>query len=634
MSVRLLSFWVENCFGFLDSGQVDLYDPSNLIYILGRNSAGKTALLTAIAHFAPDRKPEDYANFANYNSRADTPHLTARYRINVGDLSVDRLMADYASYVSALNKGTAELIESTEFRTFLEDIAAQVRPIYDEAIQRFEQAGKVFVERSRNGEYHFYIDGKIEEQVQRLQRIAGVLESAWRKARPNTSAPANHILAAGQWRPVQSLTAQGFEDTLFKQFPRIAWFGNAFSLRDVLPPNITLKNMDAKGPLLQAFVALLGSDTVRRFLSAENPSELDELLRSMQDQLDLLIQDVNRAARTHGIPDLLKMTLYSRDGLQINVMANDKFSYYQHISDNTKFLFAYFLYLRTHKIESSVLLFDEPSNGFHATAQEELLRFLEELGQEGNLVVVSTHSEHLIDPDHLTGVRLMEVDKQGYLQVRNRWYASTAGRGDFQALRPILDAIGLKYGNNRLTVRDRVIVTEGVTELLYLRAFRQLLGISGDLHIAPATGDETIPHVVALLISQGLKFKVLTDTMVGKKGVADKLEEAYGIPKTSMFLVPVPPAFPNARGSGVEDLFSKADFAKLLTATGNPPGPGFTTMPNSAVMSKHATIPKRVVAHQFLQEIGSYNQSDFDSETLENARRVLDFCLNGAWCQV
>ena len=57
-------------------------------------------------------------------------------------------------------------------------------------------------------------------------------------------------------------------------------------------------------------------------------------------------------------------------------------------------------------------------------------------------------------------------------------------------------------------------------------------------------------------------------------------------------------------------------------------------MPNSAVMSKHATIPKRVVAHQFLQEIGSYNQSDFDSETLENARRVLDFCLNGAWCQV
>jgi energy-coupling factor transporter ATP-binding protein EcfA2 len=611
-----------------------LYDPSNLIYILGRNSAGKTALLTAIAHFAPDRKPEDYANFANYNRRADTPHLTARYRINAGDLSVDQLMADHTSHISALNQGTAELIESTEFRQFLEDIAAQVRPIYDEAIQQFEQAGEVFVERSRNGDYCIFTDGKIEEQAQRLQQIANVLDSAWQKVRPDTSIPANHILAAGQWRPVQSLTAQGFEDMLFKQFPRIVWFGDAFLLRDVLPPNITLQNVDSRGPLLQAFIALLDPDTVQRFLSAENPSELDDLLRAMQDRLDSLIQDVNRAARNHGIPDLLEMTLYSRDGLQINVKANGKFSYYQHISDNTKFLFAYFLYLRTHKIEGSILLFDEPSNGFHATAQEELLRFLEELGREGNLVVVSTHSEHLIDPDHLTGVRLMEVDKQGYLRVRNRWYASTGGQGDFQALRPILDAIGLKYGNNRLTIRDRVIVTEGVTDLLYLRAFRQMLGVAGDLHIAPATGDETIPHVVALLISQGLKFKVLTDTTVGKKGVADKLEEAYGIPKTSMFLVPIPPTFPSARGSGVEDLFSKDDFAKLLAATGNPPGSEFTTMPNSAYMSKHATVPKRVVAHQFLQEIGSYNQSDFDAETIENARRVLEFCQSDAWCEI
>lgn len=633
--MRLLSFKVENCFGFLDSGQVDLCDPSNLIYILGRNSAGKTALLTAIAHFAPGLKPEDYPNFANYNRRADTPHLTACYSINVGELSVDQLMANYMSHISALNKGTADLIESPEFRTFLEDITAQVRPIYDKAIQQFEQAGAVFVERSRSGEYHIYTDEKIEEHVQRLQRVTDVLESVWHKVRPNTSAPANHILAAGQWRPVQSLTAQGFEDLLFKQFPRIVGFSDAFLLRDVLPPNITQQNVDTPNSLLQAFITLLGSDAVRRFLSAENPIELDELLRTMQGRLDALIQDVNQAARIRGIPDLLEMTLYSRDGLQINVKANGKFSYYQHISDNTKFLFAYFLYLHTQKIDSGILLFDEPSNGFHATAQEELLRFLKELGREGNLVIVSTHSEHLIDPDHLTGVRLMEADNQGYLRVRNRWYSTTAGHGDFQALRPIFDAIGLKYGSNHLSIRDRVIITEGVTELLYLRAFRQLLGIPGNLHIAPATGADTIPHVVALVISQGLKFKVVVDAPVGsKKGIADKLEEAYGIPRASMYLVSAPSAFPGAKGSGIEDLFSKADFAKLLTATSNSPGPEFAGMTNSAFMSKHATVPKRVVAHQFLLEIGSYKQSDFDPETLENARSILEFCLDDAWCEV
>lgn len=61
----------------------------------------------------------------------------------------------------------------------------------------------------------------------------------------------------------------------------------------------------------------------------------------------------------------------------------------------------------------AILLFDEPDNGFHATAQEELLRFLNALADDGKQVIVSTHSEHLIGLDHLTGVRRMVTDAQG-----------------------------------------------------------------------------------------------------------------------------------------------------------------------------------------------------------------------------
>ena len=106
-------------------------------------------------------------------------------------------------------------------------------------------------------------------------------------------------------------------------------------------------------------------------------------------------------------------------------------------------------------------------------------------------MIISTHSEHLIDPDYLTGVRLMTADDKGYLSVRNKWYAKTTGPGDFQALRPILDAIGLKYGMNCLTIRDKVIVTEGVTELLYLQAFRQfnsVMSVSFILHLRLGMG--------------------------------------------------------------------------------------------------------------------------------------------------
>jgi len=225
----------------------------------------------------------------------------------------------------------------------------------------------------------------------------------------------------------------------------------------------------------------------------------------------------------------------------------------------------------------------------------------------------------------------MKSDDKGYLNIRNKWYGSTTGNGDFQALRPILDAIGLKYGANNLTIRDKVIVTEGVTELLYLRAFRKLLGYECELHIAPATGDDTIPHVVALLISQGLRFKVVVDTTVGHKSTKNKLQESYGIPDASICEVEVPIGFPQAKGSGIEDVFSKADFAKLLTNTGNTPGADFDMLSNSGYMKKPKVVPKRVVAHEFFKHVINFSENDFEEETLTNMHRILDFCMNDDW---
>jgi energy-coupling factor transporter ATP-binding protein EcfA2 len=328
---------------------------------------------------------------------------------------------------------------------------------------------------------------------------------------------------------------------------------------------------------------------------------------------------------------LLAIDLDRADGLQVTVSADSKPSFYRHLSDNTKLLFAYHLYAAVYNLSGNILLFDEPNNGFHATAQEQLLGFLRNLGAKGNLVVLSTHSEHLIDPDYLTGVRLMSADDQGYLSIRNKWYASTTGRGDFQALRPILDAIGLRYGANHLTIRDKVIVTEGVTELLYLRAFRKLLGYECELHIAPATGDDTIPHVVAPLISQGLRFKAVVDTTVGHKSIKNKLQESYGIPDASICEVEVPVGFPQAKGPGIEDVFSKADFAKLLTKTGNTLGADFGTLSNSKYMKKPDGVPKRVVAYEFFKHVINFSKDDFEEETLTNIRRMLDFCMNDDW---
>jgi len=53
--MRLLSFRIRNCFGFVDFGSIDLDVPGNLVYFLGRNSSGKTSVLRAISFMEHDR---------------------------------------------------------------------------------------------------------------------------------------------------------------------------------------------------------------------------------------------------------------------------------------------------------------------------------------------------------------------------------------------------------------------------------------------------------------------------------------------------------------------------------------------------------------------------------------------------
>lgn len=381
--------------------------------------------------------------------------------------------------------------------------------------------------------------------------------------------------------------------------------------------------------LTTTLIDYLGKDKLERLLKGQHPRERREILKEFQEKINLLMEEVNKS-REPGTA-LLAIDVSQVDGLQVTMMADDKLSFYRHLSDTTKLLFAYHLYTHTKNPSGHVLLFDEPNNGFHATAQELLLRFLRNLSANGNLVIISTHSEHLIDPDHLTGIRLMTVDKKGYLNVRNKWNAGTNGPGDFLALRPILDAIGLRYGMNRLTIRDKVIVTEGVTELMYLQASRQLLGSACELHLAPAAGDKTILPVVALLISQGLSFKVLVDTTRYGKSTKVQVQEAYGLPDSAIYEVAIPAQFLQTPGSGIEDIFSKNDFAKLLALAEHVPEPDFATLANSQYIRRKTVVPKRVVAHAFNKAIATFRESDFEEETLINMRCLLDFCANEDW---
>ncbi len=457
--MQLVSFQIKECFGFRDSGIVDLLDPTNLIYVLGRNSSGKTSFLTALAHFAPSFIPQAHPNFVNFERSTQVPFLAGKYKIGKDDLTVDIFIEAFLTKMNASNQGASVTINSTEYKRLRDKIAEELRTLYKELIERAVLAGSVWVLRIASGEYQFSSEASFKDYNTRMnQQIPRLLSNVPTQLGLQVNGN-GQMYIGGSWQTFHLPAPKEIESLLAYQLPKIAWFGKEYSLLDGLPDIIKIEHLtQSPGELTTALIEYLGKPQVERLLKGQNPLGRRELRTELQGKINTLVEEVNRghAAGT----ELLAIDLDRVDGLQVTVFTGNKSSFYRHLSDNTMILFAYHLYATVYNLQGKILLFDEPNNGFHATAQERLLGFLRDLGATGNLVIVSTHSEHLIDPDHLTGVRLMTADNQGYLSIRNKWYASTNGHGDFLALRPILDAIGLRYGANNLTICDKVIVTE------------------------------------------------------------------------------------------------------------------------------------------------------------------------------
>lgn len=639
--MRLHSFQIKNCFGFGDSGKVNVDDPSNLIYILGRNSSGKTALLTAIEALFSEKVPQDFDRFENFDLFEETLGLYAQFTDIAHDLSLDSLTANVAKAQQQTNQGNPAVVASSEFQSLVNEVTTAVAEIYDQALEEMRAAPAVWVRRTGHGDYSISAHQSFDDIPQRLDAMSQKMSAALGKVGGRFEGGTTQLLVGGSMHAFHLLTEQEIENLLFHQFPVAVRFDRRDNLIEDLPRAIQLPHLEVKSAVLGSFLDMLDRNTVRRFLQSNSPDARNQLLKEMQMETTKLCNTINHAAHSLGLPDLLTIQLAERGGLQIAVKTDTKTSDYAHISENTKILFAYFLLLKAGEVNASILLFDEPNNGFHATAQEELLRFLQELAGHNKQVIVSTHSEHLIDVDHLAGVRLMSTDTDGnYLAVRNKWNSSTKRKGDVLALRPVMDAIGLRFGANHLTIHDKLIVTEEPSALHYLRAFSILFGGEG-LHIAPANGGKAIVPVLALVVGQGLAFKVVVDTTTHGKTDKQLIQEWGAVPSESIYEIDIPPQFQKgsasglqeATDSGIEDVFSKADFRKLLTDQGNPPGPEFDGMSNSAYinMKNVGRVPKLGLAMFFSANIGRYTMESFNQETQTNIRNLLDFCANTSW---
>lgn len=212
-----------------------------------------------------------------------------------------------------------------------------------------------------------------------------------------------------------------------------------------------------------------------------------------------------------------------------------------------------------------ILLLDEPGLSLHASAQNDLLRFIDEKLAPEYQVIYTTHSPFMIDSLKLNEVRTVYDTQNPKI---GSVVSDAVEEKDSDTLFPLQAALGYTIAQN-LYVSPKNLLVEGISDLVYLNHFSIILkdmgkeGLSEDITIVPVGGADKIATFISLMRGNELSTVCLLDTftdqaaqarlkrMVEQKIIADKKILYYHSIMGQAY-------------ADIEDLFDKGEYLVLF----------------------------------------------------------------------
>lgn len=219
-----------------------------------------------------------------------------------------------------------------------------------------------------------------------------------------------------------------------------------------------------------------------------------------------------------------------------------------------------------------ILLLDEPGLTLHGTAQADLLRFFKEKLAPHHQIVYSTHSPFMVPADNLSSIRVVQdmVEMKGARRIPH----GTKVRDDVltqdrDTLFPLQAALGYELTQS-LFVGQNTLLVEGPGDILYIHALSDALrkrnraGLDARWTICPAGGIDKIRPFASLFAGNELNIAVLSDQAAGDKRKIEDLRKSQ-ILKAGQFCT-VAEILGRAEAD-IEDLLAPALLVDVLNAT-------------------------------------------------------------------
>jgi len=284
-------------------------------------------------------------------------------------------------------------------------------------------------------------------------------------------------------------------------------------------------------------------------------------------------------------------------------------------SRGVRWFLSFFLELKATAIDESkrnkVLLIDEPGVSLHARAQEDVLKVFDDIRQQMQ-IIYTTHSPHLIDVNKLYRIlavqRAIEDDMKSETLV---FSARTLKTATADTLSPIYSTMGARLSQQEIVKSFNNVIVKDLATYYFMKAINELTEFKKECYFLPASGAESIPMIVNILIGWGLDYIILNFGNSEERSVHDRLmkdlfDNKIDLGKEQMIFME---DFLDA-----EDLFSTIDFKKHVVQVREG-----ITVKNSEYL-KDNNYSRAILASQFLQEVnsGKVKIEKLDEETREN----------------
>ena len=221
-----------------------------------------------------------------------------------------------------------------------------------------------------------------------------------------------------------------------------------------------------------------------------------------------------------------------------------------------------------------ILLLDEPGLFLHASAQADLLRYIELELKPHHQVLYSTHSPFMVDATQFSRARIvrdrsMESDDELPLGQQGTKVTTDVLEADEGSLFPLQGALGYDIAQT-LFVGPNCLIVEGVSDLLYLQSLSAVLSehkkeeLSQSWTITPVGGSDKVPTFVALLGTQK-KLKIATLIDFQKKD-QQSIENLFKKKLLAKKNVRTFADFTATTEADIEDMFSPSFYLDLVNA--------------------------------------------------------------------